>query len=362
VSDALRFLYIDLPMKKLAFIGSTAIAVLGIACNGGGSSASRTASALSPTAPSAIASSASSTTTHNIPILNYGGDSAGPMAVTFPPRDQSLTFRQNLEAYYRDVFRRVSQPSFVDIEGTVVWTQEYLRYRVNGCGHDEALTRVMAQIDGSTNTAACSSASTPFPPRNEPLAFRQVLETKYRDGLRRPAGPTFVDAEGDVIWTQEYLRYRTTGCSDTEATDKVRAQLQGAPPPAGCSTTTTTSTVLSTTTTVPAIQASFVMRQGGAVVNACNLGGVGASNCSLDGTGSTGSPTSYAWSTTHFLSNGSRVNANYSGPTPSLGSITCTVQGNSQERFDVSLTVTNAAGVSSSLPQTFSFARAGCGT
>lgn len=357
-----------LPMKKLAFIAGAVMAALGMGCGGGSSSSSRTASSFNPAGPSPVASSANSTTTHSIPVLNYGGDSAGPMAVTFPPRDQSLTFRQNLEAYYRDVFRRSSQSSFVDIEGTVVWTQEYLRYRVNGCGHQEALTKVMAQIDGSTDTAGCSTASTPFPPRNEPLAFREVLEAKYRDGLRRQAGGTFVDPEGDVIWTQEYLRYRTTGCGDVEATNKVTAQLQGAPPPAGCSTTTVTTTALSTTPTTttvapgPTLQASFVMRQNGAVVNACNLGGVGASNCSLDGTGSTGSPTSYSWTTTHFRTSGGNVTATYSGATPSLGSISCTVQGNSQERLDVTLTVRNAAGQTSTLPQTLSFARAGCGT
>ena len=39
---------------------------------------------------------------------------------------------------YRDGLRRGSVASFVDIEGTIVWTQEYLRYRVNGCGHADA--------------------------------------------------------------------------------------------------------------------------------------------------------------------------------------------------------------------------------
>jgi hypothetical protein len=46
-----------------------------------------------------------------------------------------------------------------------------------------------------------------FPPRNEPLEFRNALEAKYRDGLRRGAVSTFVDAEGTVVWTKEYLRY-----------------------------------------------------------------------------------------------------------------------------------------------------------
>ena len=52
-----------------------------------------------------------------------------------------------------------------------------------------------------------------FPPRNEPFAFRQELERIYRDDLRRTAVQTFVDPEGDIVWTQEYLRYRLNGCS-----------------------------------------------------------------------------------------------------------------------------------------------------
>src|SRR5262245_25099278 len=37
--------------------------------------------------------------------------------VNFPPRDQALAFRQELEATYRDVLRRPATSSFVDIEG-----------------------------------------------------------------------------------------------------------------------------------------------------------------------------------------------------------------------------------------------------
>src|SRR5690349_20536547 len=35
-----------------------------------------------------------------------------------------------------------------------------------------------------------------FPPRNEPFDFRaNALEARYRDGLRRPSIPSFVDIE-----------------------------------------------------------------------------------------------------------------------------------------------------------------------
>src|SRR5687768_1543012 len=66
--------------------------------------------------------------------------------VTFPPRNEPFLFRTNLEAKYRDDLRRDATTSFVDIEGTIVWTQEYVRYRVNQCGHAEAVARVLRQI------------------------------------------------------------------------------------------------------------------------------------------------------------------------------------------------------------------------
>src|ERR1700687_2931196 len=50
-----------------------------------------------------------------------------------------------------------------------------------------------------------------FPPRNETFVFRLQLEAKYRDGLNRSPTTTFVDNEGDIVWDQEYLRYRVSG-------------------------------------------------------------------------------------------------------------------------------------------------------
>ena len=128
----------------------------------------------------------------------------------------------------------------MDIEGTIVWTQEYLRYRVNGCGHQDAITRVTAQILGSGVQPVCSDftgTTVNFPPRDQPFAFRQELERIYRDVLRRGAVQTFVDTEGDIVWTQEYLRYRVNSCSHQEAVDRVLAQTLGAAVQPVCSPT-----------------------------------------------------------------------------------------------------------------------------
>jgi PKD domain len=159
-----------------------------------------------------------------------GGSRNVARDVTFPPRNEPFAFRQQLEAQYRDVLRRSATSSFVDIEGTIVWTQEYLRYRVNGCGHEDAVSRVSTQIQGGGIQPICidfTGTTVQFPPRNEPFAFRTELERIYRDSLRRSTVQTFVDTEGDIVWTQEYLRYRVNGCSHVEATDRVLAQVVG---------------------------------------------------------------------------------------------------------------------------------------
>ena len=77
-------------------------------------------------------------------------------AIAFPPRNESLTFRIALEAKYRDDLRRGPGQSAVDNEGDVVWIQEYLRYRVNGCSHAVSIDKVFAQIDGRGVQALCS--------------------------------------------------------------------------------------------------------------------------------------------------------------------------------------------------------------
>jgi hypothetical protein len=152
---------------------------------------------------------------------------APPETGDFPPRDQSFNFRQQLEIKYREGLHRSPAPTFVDLEGSIVWIQEYLRYRDGACNHAEAVTRVLMQIDGLGIQPVCGAERRGFPPRNESFAFRQQLENKYRDGLRRNASLSAVDLEGDVVWTQEYLYYRLGRCPHQTAVDRVFAQIDG---------------------------------------------------------------------------------------------------------------------------------------
>lgn len=165
----------------------------------------------------------------------YGRGRAGA-AVPFPPRDETFDFRVGLETKYRTDLGRPDIDSFVDVEGAVVWTQEYLRYRLNGCNDEQATGRVRQQILGRGIQPVCGTAAAdaPFPPRDETFAFRQALERIYRDDLKRGTIRTAVDIEGDVVWITEYVRYRLTGCSGPEATARVFQQIDGFGVPPGC--------------------------------------------------------------------------------------------------------------------------------
>ena len=181
----------------------------------------------SPTSPT----SATAETT-----IAYVGGVSGPMDVLFPPRNESFVFRNDLEAKYATGLSRAAQGTFVDREGEIVWLQEYIRYRVNGCDHATAMARVLAQIAGGAAGGICSAPPEGvvlFPPRNEVFDARRTLETTYQLMGRGLSG-TSVDPEGSSIWTTEYLRYRTNACDHATAERNVFSQIDGGPVPPTC--------------------------------------------------------------------------------------------------------------------------------
>src|SRR5580765_3453052 len=148
----------------------------------------------------------------------------------FPPRNETLAFRTQLESVYRNDLRRAVGSTFADPEGSVVWTQEFLRYRMSACRPDQATARIVLQIEGRPDLApvcGVASGAISFPPRNETLDFRLDLEDVYRTGLGRLPTPTAVDPEGDFVWITEYIRYRLNRCSHMQATDRVIQQVLG---------------------------------------------------------------------------------------------------------------------------------------
>jgi hypothetical protein len=181
-----------------------------------------------PTSPSLVGSDVPAIT--SIPLRLIAVPQAGSGAIAFPARNEPVAFREALNTKYQGRGASLTS-SYVNAEGSVVWIQEYLRYRVNACSHAEAMSRVFRQVANPMDiTPVCgaeASGTINFPPRDESRAFRDELEVRYRDVLRSSTTSSFVNIEGDIVWIQEYLRYRVNDCSHEQAQTKVFQQIDG---------------------------------------------------------------------------------------------------------------------------------------
>lgn len=214
----------------------------------------RSASSISPTAPSAAGPGSLLGPTSVAP-----GGISGKFDVSFPPRNDSFDFRTQLETKYQQGLGRPLQSTYVDQEGEVVWTQEYMRYRTNGCDHATATQRVLTQIDGQPAGQVCGAPPEGlivFPPRTDSLDFRRTLEAKYQQ-MGRGFSQSAVDAEGGVVWTQEYLRYRVNQCDHATAVQKVFTQIDGGGVQPTCFVPPCIFTVTPNTQNVPAAGGNF---------------------------------------------------------------------------------------------------------
>ena len=100
-----------------------------------------------------------------------------------------------------------------------------------------APTDLAAATPGGTGVSGPTAM--PSPARNETVDFRNQLETKYQTGLNRSASITAVDREGEVIWIQEYIRYRVSGCDHGTSVQRVMSQIDGGAAGADCGGTPT---------------------------------------------------------------------------------------------------------------------------
>ena len=125
-----------------------------------------------PTSPSAVT-----------PDTTGGSFVSRPAVIAFPPRPDGVEFRAQLESKYLAMGRRPAAV-IVDQEGEATWIGEYYRYRVNGCDHDTATQRALAQIDGAPPGQICSLLVFPenavYPPRDHVVDFRRQLGAKYQ--------------------------------------------------------------------------------------------------------------------------------------------------------------------------------------
>ena len=174
-------------------------------------------------------------TSPTLAASDAGGGVSGSMVVTFPQRSDGIVFRVELENKYFAMGRRPAEV-YVDQEGEATWIGEYYRYRVNGCDHNNATARVMAQIDGQGAAPICSLLQFPenaqYPTRDQAVDFRRQLGAKYQ-AMGRHA-QSLVDQDGAAVWVGEYYRYRSSGCDHAQASQKTLTQIDGYPVPPTC--------------------------------------------------------------------------------------------------------------------------------
>jgi hypothetical protein len=106
------------------------------------------------------------------------------------------------------------------------------------------------------------------------------------------------------------------------------------------------------------------MEQNGASTTVCSFGGSTiVTSCRLNGSASTGSVTTYAWTTVRIPTIGNSTTQTHTGSTVNL-SLSCTPGGlvNTQEPFNVTLTVSNSSGQTSTQTRNLSLTRAACGS
>jgi hypothetical protein len=149
--------------------------------------------------------------------------------VILPTPSETAWFRTWLDAVYRDRLGRAAAVAAVDPADAMRWFRRYVRFRLHGCSHQSAASRVWLQLASGGAPPLCSAPdAVEFPPENESSDFLRQLTEKLRDRpVRQP--PTHVDSLGEVVWTQRYLAARVNGCSHDDAVAAVERQIGGGP-------------------------------------------------------------------------------------------------------------------------------------
>jgi hypothetical protein len=182
-----------------------------------------------PASPGKLSSGSGPVPFHIQHPVEFPLSQVGTLAIVFPPRNEPNIFFGDLQALYRDqLHRSQTAPSYVDPEGENVWLTEYFRFSLNGCTHDQATQKTLAEISTGGQQATCGAETPTFPSRDLPNLFQMQLEATYRDVLHRSLLLSYVDTEGANVWLAEYLRYRVVGgCDHATAESKVFTQILG---------------------------------------------------------------------------------------------------------------------------------------
>jgi hypothetical protein len=264
--------------------------------------------------------------------------------IAFPPRTDSFDFRRQLESRYQQFGRGASQSS-VDAEGGVVWTQEYLRYRVNQCDHATAVQKVFSQIDGGGVAPTC---------------FVPCVFTIAPAAHTVPAaGGTFTavvtKASGNCTFFAESLDPWVSLGSGTSGNAETTTLTYTVAPNSGAARYTlvrirwtNNSTLLEINQTGNDI--AFTMtdpNNAPTATTTCLIKAVAGTPCVFTATGTVAGPATYSWSVSYIY--GGTVTHNQAGASPNFQfTQTCggpgSTAGGTETALNVTLTVTDANG------------------
>ena len=149
-----------------------------------------------------------------------------------PPREELTRFRDRLDMIYRDELRRPRASAAVAPADAAEWVAKYLAFRVAGCDHQQARSKIEDELAKKNALRLCRTGLTtvhPVPPPDETFEFRRALDTLYPQSRPEPApAESFVDLEGEAVWIQEYARLRIEGRSEAEAEALVHRSIRAA--------------------------------------------------------------------------------------------------------------------------------------
>jgi hypothetical protein len=141
-----------------------------------------------------------------------------------PPVDEYVRFYDALNEIYRTGLGRPARIAPHTTDRRVDGIVRYLAYRLEGCVHEEAVSRAIGLSTGEDDPEACATAPTgtgALPAADQTYDFAM----RYTDALRaRPGAPpisTHVDIEGEAVWLQAYTEHRLQYRSAREATEAV---------------------------------------------------------------------------------------------------------------------------------------------
>jgi hypothetical protein len=233
----------------------------------------------------------------------------------------------------------------VDAEGGVIWTQEYLRYRVNQCDHPTAVQKVFSQIDGGGVAATC------FVPA---CVFTVSPTTQSVPAAGGTFTATITRTSGDCTFGAESLdSFVSTGSGSSGSTATTTLTYTVDPNPGAARTGqirvrwTNNSTLLQINQAANAL--GFTLTDPNNGPDATNTCLIRTTNtpCVLTATGNVAGPATYAWAVSYQY--GVTVTRNQTGSSPTFtftetcGGPGATV-GGTETALVVRLTVTDANG------------------